>query len=168
MLYILSNFQFKYTNWKFKDYKLKIQGRSPKFKDFSRKISFSRTFQGKPKIQGLFKDCGNHGHHKIVASTLSHNECLCLYNCRKKFHNFRWNSLNLQNAFWVQAIWEISLTFLTLALNTYRHTTGRSYNKTCKWRGNDKTRLAEQTENLVINKTSTNKGQYQSNIWQVL
>ena len=27
--------------------------------------------------------------------------------------------------------------------------------------------LAEQTENLVINKTSTNKGQYQSNIWQV-
>ena len=42
-----------------KDYQLKFQGRYPKFKDFSRTNSFSRTFQGKPKIQGLFKDCGN-------------------------------------------------------------------------------------------------------------
>ena len=37
---------------------MKFQGRSPKVKDFSRTNSFSRTFQGKPKIQGLFKDCG--------------------------------------------------------------------------------------------------------------
>ena len=39
--------------------KSRIQGRSPNFKDFSRTNSFSITFQGKPKIQGLFKDCGN-------------------------------------------------------------------------------------------------------------
>ena len=38
---------------------MKFQGRSPIFQDFSRTNSFSRTFQGKPKIQGLFKDCGN-------------------------------------------------------------------------------------------------------------
>ena len=46
-------------NKKFKDYKLKFQRRSLKFKDFSRTNSFSRSFQGKPKIQGVFKDCGN-------------------------------------------------------------------------------------------------------------
>ena len=47
------------TEQEIKDYQLKFQRRSPKFKDFSRTNSFSRTFQGKPKIQGLFKDCGN-------------------------------------------------------------------------------------------------------------
>ena len=46
-------------NKKFKDYQFKFQGRSPKCKDFSRTNSFSRSFQGKPKIQGVFKDCGN-------------------------------------------------------------------------------------------------------------
>ena len=52
-------FSSKYTEQEIKDYQLKFQGRSPQFKDFSRTNSFSRTFQGKPKIQGLFKDCGN-------------------------------------------------------------------------------------------------------------
>ena len=46
---------------------MKFQGRSPKFKDFSRKNSFSRTFQGKPKIQGLFKDCGNPGNWRPIS-----------------------------------------------------------------------------------------------------
>ena len=57
---ILQTFSLKYREQEIKDYQLKFQGRSPKFKDFSRTNSFSRTFQGKPKIQGLFKDCGNH------------------------------------------------------------------------------------------------------------
>ena len=52
-------FSSKYTEQEIKDYQLKFHGRPPKFKDFSRTNSFSRTFQGKPKIQGLFKDCGN-------------------------------------------------------------------------------------------------------------
>ena len=55
----IQTFSSKYTEQEIKDYKLKFQGRSPKFKDFSRTNSFWRTFQGKPKIQGLFKDCGN-------------------------------------------------------------------------------------------------------------
>ena len=59
LLQSIQTFSSKYTEQEIKDYPLKFQGRSPKFKDFSRTNSFSRTFQGKAKIQGLFKDCGN-------------------------------------------------------------------------------------------------------------
>ena len=55
----IQTFSSKYIEQEIKDYQLKFQGRSPIFKDFSRTNSFSRTFQGKPEIQGLFKDCGN-------------------------------------------------------------------------------------------------------------
>ena len=53
---------------------MKFQGRSPKFKDFLRTNSFSRTFQGKPKIQGLFKDCGNPGIRFVAVDFRSEEE----------------------------------------------------------------------------------------------
>ena len=41
------------------DCQFKFQGRSPKFKDFSRLNSFSMSFQGKPEIQGcVTAQCG--------------------------------------------------------------------------------------------------------------
>ena len=43
--------------------------------DFSRTNSFSRTFQGKPKIQGLFKDCGNPGQQDIHIVIMTTPNC---------------------------------------------------------------------------------------------
>ena len=48
----------KIQNKKSKDYQLKFQGRSPKFNHYSRISSFSKSFRGEPKIEGVFKDCG--------------------------------------------------------------------------------------------------------------
>ena len=55
ILYIL----YSSMHWQYSWKKLKIQGRSAKFKDFSRTISFSRSFPGVPQnsrsFQGLWQ-----------------------------------------------------------------------------------------------------------------
>ena len=104
-------------NKKFKDRQIKFQGRTPKFKDFSRANSFLRSFQGNPKIQRVFNDCVNTAiwRRTILQLALRHTTLIFQWKliiCTYKPHcpSFRNSNIPLQKS---------SLFFKCLYADTY-------------------------------------------------